>query len=110
MKNSGMSDTAKEAIRNMPVHWETDQQQSDYYKANAEYFITQYKTPKTQVDEKWPDLESARKAAKFAVEVSTKVGRLPRGVSIYAALGGHGALIETHYSHKDAKTTGLIKL
>src|SRR6266853_1093718 len=61
-----MSDITKQAIKDMPVHFENDQERDDYYIAHADKFVTQYKTNKTNISEKWDNIEDASKAARFA--------------------------------------------
>jgi hypothetical protein len=94
-----MKTAINEAVRNMPVHWGSDQERTEYIIANARTFLSRYKTQKTLVTEEWDDLESAKKAARFAAEIGSKIGRIPSGVSVIAFLAdGYEAIAETYYS------------
>lgn len=93
-----MSETVKQAIRDMPVHFENERARDDYIITNADRFITQYKTNKTNISEEWPDIETARKAARFAATVSAKTGKSPvgRGIAVVAIMGVYDAIVEQH--------------
>jgi hypothetical protein len=82
----------------MPVHFANERERADYIIAHAELFITRYKTMRNGITEEWPDIETARKAAKFAVIVSGRVGRIPTGITIHAVMGDYDAFVETHYA------------
>jgi len=104
-----MSDVTKQAIRDMPVHFENERTRDDYIIANADKFVTQYKTNKTDIREEWPNIEDARKAARFAATVSAKTGKSPagRGIYVIAMMGVYDAVVEQH-SGKTLDVEGSI--
>jgi len=93
-----MSDVTKQAIKDMPVHFENERARDDYIITNADKFVTQYKTNKTDIREEWPNIEDARKAARFAATVSSKTGKSPtgRGIAVIAMMGVYDAVVEQH--------------
>src|SRR5882672_2617146 len=93
-----MSDAVRQAIKDMPVHFENERARDDYIITNADRFITQYKTNKTDIKEEWPNIELARKAARFAATVSSKTGKSPtgRGIVVIAMMGVYDAVVEQH--------------
>jgi hypothetical protein len=103
MKNHEMSSIVKEALRNMPIHWNNERERTDYIIAHAECFITRYKTNKTDLSEEWPNIEVARKAAVFTAAVGARIGKTSPGISIHAKLDVYEALVETCKVHKNTK-------
>ncbi len=103
-----MSDATKQAIKDMPVHWD-DQERANYIITHADRFTTQYKTSKTDVKEEWPNIEDAKKAARFAANVSSRTGRSPtgRGIVVIAWMGPYDAIVEM-YSGKNTEVEGAV--
>lgn len=97
-KERVLTDTVKDALKNMPLHWDNERQRVDYFITHAEEFKVCYHTHKTHLESDiFSDLETARKAAKFASEVSRlRGGKLPRGIEVRAVLGNKEAFVEAY--------------
>ncbi len=101
MKNHEMSDAVTEAIKQMPVHFTNDTERVEYIKAHADHFVTRYKTQKTNQEEQWPDIDTARKVAKFVTLVGSKIGgKMAKGIQIVAVLGNYDAVVEVQGAPK----------
>jgi len=109
MKTNGFSCAVKDAIRNMPVHFANDRDRDDYIITHADRFATLYRTSKTNIKEEWSDIESARKAARFVVNVVDKLKKVPAGIVIYAMLGEYEAYVEVHHA-KSIKIGDAVRI
>jgi len=109
MKNHEMSDAVTEAIKQMPVHFTNDTERVEYIKAHADHFVTRYKTQKTNQEEQWPDIDTARKVAKFVTAfVGSKTGgKMPKGIQVIAVLGDYDAVVEIHSAPPKTNGTKL---
>lgn len=98
MKTYEMNEKVRNAIRNMPMHWDDDRQRTTYMIDNAELFRVSYTTTKTRISEDFLDLETAKRVAKFTAAVGSRLGRLGKsGIAVKAVVGSYDALVKAYY-------------